>query len=68
MRGERTKSDIVLEPRIREAVSKAAPEGRITCPAARKLAEQLGVDPGLIGEACNQLRIKIQDCSLGCFP
>lgn len=67
MRGDWTKSDTELEPRIREAVLKAAPEGRITCPAARELAEQLGVDPGLIGAACNQLKIKIKACSLGCF-
>ena len=58
---------IELDPRVREAVLKAASEGRITCPAARELADHLGVDPGLIGEACNQLGIKIKACVLGCF-
>jgi hypothetical protein len=62
-----TESNIELDPRVREAVLKAAPEGRITCPAARELADRLGVDPSVIGEACNQLRIKIKGCALGCF-
>lgn len=56
-----------IDPRIREALLKAAPEGRITCPEARKLAETLGVDPKVIGNACNALKIKIKDCALGCF-
>lgn len=56
-----------VEPRIREALLQAAPEGRITCEAARKLAETLGVDPGQIGAACNRLNIKIKGCALGCF-
>lgn len=56
-----------LDPRVREAVLKAAIDSRIACPAARELAEQLGVDPGVIGDACNQLRIKIKGCALGCF-
>ncbi len=68
LRGERsTESNIELDPRVTEALLQAAPEGRITCPAARELAEQLGVDPGVIGQACNQLRIKIKGCTLGCF-
>ncbi|MDH7577050.1 MAG: hypothetical protein QHH75_04315 [Bacillota bacterium] len=56
-----------VEPRIKDALLKAAPEGRITCPAARELADALGVSPRVIGAACNQLRIKIKGCALGCF-
>ena len=68
MRGERAiDPNKELDPRVKEAVLKAAKEGLITCPMARDLAEQLGVDPGVIGEACNHLRIKIQGCALGCF-
>jgi len=70
MRGECGKpaeSNIELDPRVREAVLKVATEGRITCPAARELADRLGVEPSMIGQACNQLRIKIRDCALGCF-
>jgi hypothetical protein len=62
-----TESNIELDPRVREAVLNAAPDGRIACSAARELADSLGVDPGVIGAACNQLRIKINSCALGCF-
>ncbi len=57
----------VLDPRVREAVLKAAIDSRIDCAAARELAERLGVAPGVIGDACNQLRIQIKACVLGCF-
>lgn len=52
---------------VLEAVKKAAADGRITCPRARKLAEELGVSPRVVGEACNVLNIKIKACELGCF-
>jgi len=56
-----------IDPRVKDALLKAAPEGKITCPAARKLANTLGVSPRVIGDACNQLDIKIHSCALGCF-
>lgn len=52
---------------ILEAVKNTAKEGRITCTAARKLAEDLKAHPRVIGEACNELKIKIKACELGCF-
>lgn len=52
---------------ILEAVKNTAKEGRITCTAARKLAGDFKVSPGVIGEACDQLKIKITACELGCF-
>ncbi len=52
---------------VLEAVKKAAVDGRITCPRARKLAEELGVPPRVVGDACNALNIKIKACELGCF-
>lgn len=58
---------VEVDPRIKEALLKAAPEGRITCSAARELAASLGVSPRVIGAACNQLKIKIKECALGCF-
>lgn len=56
-----------LEPRLVEALQKAAPGGKITCTAARRLAEELGVPARTVGEACNVLGIKITACELGCF-
>jgi len=56
-----------VSEQVLEAVKKAAVDGRISCPQARKLAEELGVPPRLVGEACNALKIKIKACELGCF-
>ncbi|HOV78953.1 MAG TPA: hypothetical protein PK728_02510 [Bacillota bacterium] len=52
---------------VLKAVEKTAKDGRITCSAARKLAEELKVGPRVVGGACNQLKIKIKACELGCF-
>lgn len=52
---------------VREAVTKAAVENRLTCAQAHALAEELQVSLGEIGALCNELRIKIAACQLGCF-
>ncbi|MFZ5650201.1 MAG: hypothetical protein ACOY4I_05050 [Bacillota bacterium] len=58
---------VARENEIREAVLKVARDGRLSCTAARKLAGELKVGLKDIGEACNQLKIKIHACELGCF-
>jgi len=45
----------------------AAPDGRIACAAAFKLAEELGLSRKDLGELLNKLKIKIGQCQLGCF-
>ena len=54
-----------------EAVKRAAfeQEGRLRlpCKAAFVLAEQQGVKLAEIGRICNENRIKIVRCQLGCF-
>lgn len=55
------------DEKIRQAVLKAARDGRLSCAAARKLARELQVPPKEIGAACNHLKIKIHSCELGCF-
>ncbi|MBF7084041.1 hypothetical protein IT084_13800 [Desulfallas sp. Bu1-1] len=52
---------------IKNAVLKAATDGRLSCTAARKLAAELGVSPREIGLAADELKIKIFACELGCF-
>jgi hypothetical protein len=52
-----------LENKIRAA----APEGRIPCPAAFRLASELGISRQELGELLNELKIKITQCQLGCF-
>jgi hypothetical protein len=52
---------------VMEAVEKEFADGSADCPRARALAERLGVPYSQVGQACNALKIKIRDCSLGCF-
>lgn len=52
---------------VLEAVKGRAEDGRISCPVALKLAEDLGVSPAEVGKAANALELKISKCSLGCF-
>lgn len=44
-----------------------APEGKISCAEARQLAEKIGIHPAEVGKACNEAKIKIFACELGCF-
>jgi hypothetical protein len=52
---------------IKERIRAAAPEGRIACAAAFRLAEEMGLSRRLLGELLNELKIKITQCQLGCF-
>lgn len=53
--------------KITEAVKKAAKEGSISCTAARKIANDFNVPPKVIGDVCDELKVKIKACELGCF-
>jgi hypothetical protein len=52
---------------VRAQIQAAAPNGRIPCVAAFKLAEKLGLTRSQLGELLNELKIKIIQCQLGCF-
>lgn len=52
---------------VLDKVKAAAVDGKLDCPTARKIADDLGVGNNVIGDACNELKIKIKNCSLGCF-
>jgi hypothetical protein len=52
---------------IKASIQAAAPNGRIPCAAAFKLAEDLGITRSRLGELFNELNIKIIQCQLGCF-
>lgn len=56
-----------MKNRIEEAIKKKAVKGRLSCSAARKIAEEIGVSYKVVGNAADRLKIKITDCSLGCF-
>ena len=52
---------------LRNKIRAAAPEGKIPCAAAFKLAEDLNISRKDLGNLLNELRIKIIQCQLGCF-
>lgn len=58
---------MVDEGKIAERLKEIAPNGKINCSEARKLAAELKLDPGVLGEICNKLKIKVFGCELGCF-
>jgi hypothetical protein len=53
---------------VKARIQAAAPNGRIPCAAAFKLAEELSLTRSRLGELLNELNIKIIQCQLGCFP
>lgn len=58
---------VEVSQEVLEAVKEATEDGRLSCPRARKVAEELKASPREVGEACNQLKIKLYACELGCF-
>jgi molybdopterin-guanine dinucleotide biosynthesis protein len=53
--------------KIRESLKGKAIDGRISCPSARNIAEELDVPYQQVGKTADELGIKITGCELGCF-
>lgn len=56
-----------VSERVLNAVRENAVEGKLSCSAARALAQELQVSTREVGDAANHLGIKIKACELGCF-
>jgi hypothetical protein len=52
---------------IVEKLKELSDDSKITCTDARKLAEDLQVEPIEVGKLCDEMKIKIIGCELGCF-
>jgi putative aminopeptidase FrvX len=52
---------------VRARIKAAAPDNRIACAAAFRLAEELGLSRKDLGALLDELKIKITQCQLGCF-
>ena len=52
---------------LKKRLQEAAPDGRLTCPEAFKIASDEKCSAAEVGQACNELKIKINSCQLGCF-
>lgn len=57
----------MLDVELKAKIKAAAPQGKIPCAAAFKLAEELGLTRDRMGQLLNELKIKITQCQLGCF-
>ena len=53
--------------KIIEAIHKASLDNRLSCEKAHDLARELSVSVKEIGGLCNELKIRITACRLGCF-
>ncbi len=52
---------------IEIAVKKAVRDSRLSCEAAHAIGKELNVPLQTIGAVCNDLKVKITACQLGCF-
>ena len=57
------KSKKALTNRLQEC----APDKRLSCQEAWGIAEELGVTKKQVGQAADELKIKVHSCQLGCF-
>jgi hypothetical protein len=56
-----------MDERVAAAVREQASEGTLPCAAAFRIAEQLDVTPGMVGEAADTLDVRLTHCQLGLF-
>jgi len=50
-----------------EAIQRASEANRLTCEKAHDLSRALNVPLREIGSLCDELKIRISACQLGCF-
>lgn len=57
----------ISKKELEEMVTKKARQGKLSCTTLLKLADELGVKPKRLGDACNAVKVHIVSCQLGCF-
>jgi hypothetical protein len=63
----RLKSGLCMKNELKEEIMKRVVGGKLACAAARKIAEDLHLTYKEVGEAADELSVKIKSCELGCF-
>ncbi len=53
--------------KVNNKIIEVSRDGKISCKEAFKIAEECECGVKEVGEACNNLKIKIMGCQLGCF-
>ena len=56
-----------IDPIISKKISSLADEGSLTCAAAHRTAEELGISPSEIGIQADLLELRITQCQMGLF-
>ncbi|HUU58591.1 MAG TPA: hypothetical protein VMZ50_03530 [Phycisphaerae bacterium] len=55
------------EEEIREWIRQAAANGKVPCKVLLELAERTKTPPREIGRICDEMKIRVSTCQLGCF-
>ena len=55
------------EKTVREALRKAAENGKISCAKAFQIAEEFKIPKKKAGDILNAMGIRVKQCQLGCF-
>lgn len=60
---------MISKEEVKKAVEEAARQhqGKLPCAVAQEIAQKLGVPLIWVGEAADELKVKIIQCQLGCF-
>lgn len=53
---------------IEDEIKASLVDGKLPCAVAFGIAKKLKVSPKQVGDAANELKVKIASCQLGCFP
>ena len=56
-----------MNEKLKKEMVKKAADGKLPCSVARKIAEDLNISCKEVGDAANDLGIRIKNCQLGCF-
>lgn len=57
----------MIDPKLEGLIRKALVDGKLSCAAGLKIARDLKIPANKVGEATNELKIRIANCQLGCF-
>lgn len=56
-----------MDQKITKAVRERARDGKLSCGAAFRIAEELSVNPLQVGEMADELEVRLYHCQLGLF-
>lgn len=56
-----------MNEELKKEMIKMAADGKLSCSDARKIAEDLKIPYKEVGDAANDLGLRVKNCQLGCF-